>query len=249
VWPDNWKEWTISIFLVSVTVLSIYMVISTGAFSTVRADRTASVNVVDDTNGGLVLRPYDGPNGHPSGGDPAYARTSSNGQIELNTAGGFGGLSNSGVNLNSNTDIENVFVIANRGDREVAVSVETHDDIASGENGEYANEEDDAVMFYHTHDDGRARTPETPLNDIKPEGSKFTYESNEYTITEEEVELDPGESITVSMRIDTSVDSVAGDANRGDDLLDSITVIADASVVDDPNTEVGDNDGTSPDGD
>jgi len=238
VWPDNWKEWTASLLLISVTLISVYVVIATGALTALTTERTVNVGIAGDARGILQLQPYDGPNGHPADGDPAYARINSNGQLELNMAGDFGSVWGNGVNINANTDIENVFTITNQGRQPVAVRLRKHDDLTTGENGEYANGEADAVLFYHTCDDGDPNTPETPLSAIKPRGSNYRYGADEFSLTAEDVELDPGESITVSMRIDTSVPSVANDNNVGDDLLDSITVIADSSATSEPNTDV-----------
>lgn len=249
IWPDNWKEWAVSLVMVGIVAVSIAAVIATGAFTALTIERTANVAVAGDASATIALHPYDGPNGDPGGGEPTYARIGPDGQLELNTAGDFDGTWGKGVNLNANTDIENVFTITNEGSREVAVRLQPHDDLESGENGEDANGEADAVLFYHTRDDGLSGTPETPLEEVRPRGSTYRYEDDEYSFTAEEVELDPGERITVSLRIDTSAASVAADGNVGDDLVDSLVVVADTSITDEPNTEVGDNDGPGPDGD
>lgn len=253
IWPDNWKEWYLSLILVSAILALGYALITIGSPAALTYEGAVSVSVVGDSKGAIVLQPYEEPDdasgGVGRGDGPTYARTNRNGQLELNTIGTFTPVFGTAHEMNTNTDIENVFTITNQGNREVAIRLHKHDDLTTGENGEYANTEENTVMFYHTRDDGLRGTPETPLNDIKPAGSRFHYESDEFSITVQEVELDPGESITVSMRIDTSADTFARDNNRGDDLLDSVTVIADTSPVNDPNTEVGDNDGTNPMGD
>jgi hypothetical protein len=253
IWPDNWKEWFISLLLISITRISTYAAIATGAFTALTAERTVNVAIAGDERGIIALRPYDGPHGDPDGvgdGDePTYARINNNGQLEVSTTGGFDGREDTGVNLNANTDIENVFTISNQGNKEVAVRLRKRDDLITGENGDYMNGEANAVLFYHTRDDGLSGTPETPISSVNPDESVNHYEPNEFSLTKEEIELDPGESITVNMRIDTTVPSVANDNNPGDDLLDSITVIADASLTSEPNTEVGGNDGTDPEGD
>lgn len=253
IWPDNWKEWYISLILISAILALGFALITTAPPTGLTQEWTVSVSVAGDSKRVIALRPYDGPNGDPGGmdqgDDPAYARLNHHRQLELNTIGDFTPVFGTAHEINANTDIENVFTITNQGNQEVAISLHKRDDLATGENGEVANTEENAVMFYHTRDDGLSGTPETPLNDIKPAGSIHHYEPNEFSISAQEVELDPGESITISMRIDTSVHTVSKDNNRGDDLLDSITVIADTSATREPNTEIGDNDGNDPMGD
>jgi hypothetical protein len=104
---------------------AIGLVTASGAFTTVSAERTASVNVAGDESALLALEPADTSNGE------AYARTSS-GQLEINLANG----SAAGVNPDAKTSIASVFRITNQGTQKVSVTVE--DD---GDNP-------DAVTFY-----------------------------------------------------------------------------------------------------
>ena len=90
------------------------VVTGSGAFSSVTAERTVSVNVAGDADALLGLSVHDGPNG-------AYAQTS-NGQIEIlvdgtNTTG-------SGVNPNARTVIRDVFNVTNQGTQTVDVWIE-----------------------------------------------------------------------------------------------------------------------------
>ena len=107
---------------------AIGLVTASGAFTTVSAERTASVNVAGDSSALLALEPTDSSNGK------TYADIS-NGQLEINLANG----SASGVNPNANTTIASVFRITNQGTQEVNVTITD-----SGSSG-YS----DAVTFYN----------------------------------------------------------------------------------------------------
>ena len=93
---------------------AISLVTASGAFTTVSAERTATVNVAGDESALLALEPAAGPNGGE------YARIES-GELELNLAGY--NSSATGVNPNAVTDFDSVFVITNQGTQEVAVNI------------------------------------------------------------------------------------------------------------------------------
>jgi hypothetical protein len=105
---------------------AIGLVTASGAFTTVSAERTASVNVAGDADALLALEPADTPNGDE------YAGTS-NDQLEIELA-----TENAeGVNPNAVTEIDSVFRITNQGSQEVNVSISD-----SGDNS-------DAVTFHN----------------------------------------------------------------------------------------------------
>jgi hypothetical protein len=107
---------------------AIGLVTASGAFTTVSAERTASVNVAGDANALLALEPADTPNGDE------YAGTS-NDQLEIELA-----TENAeGVNPNAVTEIDSVFRITNQGSQEVNVSIS---DSSSSDNS-------DAVTFHN----------------------------------------------------------------------------------------------------
>ena len=105
---------------------AISLITATGAFSTVTATRTATVNVAGDSGALLAMQPHPGPNGYGSdnGGTMAdsngYAQIT-NDQLEVNLAGYNSEAT--GVNPNAVTDIESVFIITNQGTQAVVVGV------------------------------------------------------------------------------------------------------------------------------
>jgi hypothetical protein len=115
VWPDNWKEWIVSILLVTITLVSLTAALMTGAFSALTADRTATVSTTGDADALLALQPE----------NEAYARLEE-GTLEVAIDGSFGTETDGeGVNPDALTQIEDVFRITNRGSFEVAVWITT----------------------------------------------------------------------------------------------------------------------------
>ena len=159
---------------------AIGLVTASGAFTTVSAERTASVNVAGDANALLALDPTSGPNGQ------TYADVS-NGQLELDLANG----SAAGVNPNAKTTVTSVFRITNQGTQKVSVKISD-----SGDNS-------DAVTFYNSTDAKRT------------DGG----------LESSEAALAPGESIVVSIEIDTTTAGVSAN----DNLIDEITITAEAA--------------------
>jgi hypothetical protein len=153
---------------------AISLVTASGAFTTVSAERTATVNVAGDESALLALEPAPGSNGDE------YARIEG-GELELNLAGY--NSSATGVNPNAVTDFDSVFVITNQGTQEVAVNIT--------DSGDY----DDSVTFYN--------------------GSDTLESGNEI--------LSPGESVVVSIKVDTT--GVSGEP----DLINEITISAEAT--------------------
>ena len=87
--------------------------LGTGAFTSVQADRSLSVNVAGDSDAFLRLMPSDGPNGR-------YAEITNN-TLELNFDDEAQGVGGSGLNDQARTIIRNVFEIRNSGTQSVYV--------------------------------------------------------------------------------------------------------------------------------
>jgi len=106
---------------------AVVLVTATGAFTSVSAERTATVNVADDSEALLAMEPADacGGVGEANG---EYARQSG-GQLEviLNSSSGADGV---GVNQNAVTAADCVFNVTNQGTQPVDVEV-----IASASDG------------------------------------------------------------------------------------------------------------------
>jgi hypothetical protein len=163
--------------------VAVGLLTGTGAFSSVSAERTVSVNVAGDASALLALEPHQS----SANGAGGYASTTSNGEIEIN----FDGVSASGVNLNARTVLDRVFNVTNQGTQSV--------DLWIAETGANTT----AVTFYEGTVGGGTAIP--------------TSQSS--TVT-----LSPGESIEVSIEVDTQGTSDAA----GDQLLSSVTVHAEA---------------------
>lgn len=91
--------------------LALTLVVATGAFTSVTATRTVSVEVAGDDAALLQLTPHDGPNGD-------FAALV-DGQLELS----FEGVPSDGVNQNATTTVADVFNVTNQGTQPVNVTI------------------------------------------------------------------------------------------------------------------------------
>jgi hypothetical protein len=135
VWPDNWKEWVVSILLVAITLVSLSAALTTGAFSALIADRTATVSTTGDADALLALQPE----------NEAYARVEE-GTLTVAIDGSFDAETGEGVNANALTQVEDVFRITNQGSFEIEVWITT--------SGRHTG----TVMFYDGPPDDESRT-------------------------------------------------------------------------------------------
>ncbi|MFB6148561.1 MAG: DUF1102 domain-containing protein [Halobacteriales archaeon] len=94
------------LFALLAVFAAIGVITGTGAFTTVSAERTATVSVAGDSSALLQLQASSGPNG-------GYA-TETAGQLEIDL---------SGVNIDARTTADNVFNITNQGTQNVTVYI------------------------------------------------------------------------------------------------------------------------------
>ena len=168
------------------------MVVSTGAFDTVAAERTTDVSVVGDSQAVVQLVPYTG-----AGGQQSQLASVVDGTLQI------------ALNVDAAVDARNVFNVTNHGTQPVAVwivDVDHPGDVAGG-----TDRNDTAAVTFYNPDVGGASSTENGLPSV--EGR------------ENAVELGVGETLTVSLYVDTtSVDD--GEV----DVLDEMLVYADADV-------------------
>jgi hypothetical protein len=91
-------------------------IIGTGAFTSVSANRSVSIEVADDADAFLSMKPSPGPNS-------SYAAVK-DGQLALRLDGTNGTPTGDGVNDDAVTRIEDIFRIRNQGTQEVFVFIE-----------------------------------------------------------------------------------------------------------------------------
>lgn len=92
--------------------------VGSGAFSTVEADRAASVETTADSEAYLRLEPADGPNG-------TYAKKDRQGRLEININGNQD-VEGHGVNPKATTTMDDVFVVENQGTQPVDFWLKGH---------------------------------------------------------------------------------------------------------------------------
>ena len=178
--------------------------IGTGAFTSVSADRSVDVNVAGDAAAYLRLEGTGGNNSE-------YVTDDGNGgQLEIDltdTNDNFGTEDPNGVNPDAVTQIDDLFVIQNQGTQEVDVGLTKSDP--------NNNSNESLVTFYATNLDA---------------GSSFDrYSSggtgNTVALGSTDATLGTGDSVTVSVEIDTEGSTVS----PGTQILDSVTINGDAN--------------------
>jgi hypothetical protein len=97
--------------------------VGTGAFTSVSADRSVSVQVADDADAFLAMTPSNGPNGD-------YA-SSNDGELVVQLNGSDGTPSGSGVNDDAVTKIKDVFRMRNQGTQRIYVYIEDSSDLVT----------------------------------------------------------------------------------------------------------------------
>jgi len=202
---------------------AIGLVTATGAFTTVSAERTATVGVAGDDNALLALDEGVASDGGVSANADDYIDTE-NGQLQIDLAGSDAGAS--GINLRADTDVKNLFTISNQGTQPVAVYVTPEDDEGNG----------DADNVYFYTDSFQSESGNNALPDLGPEVDGHegaSGPSNEViTGSGNAVVLEPGETIEVSMYVDLMQSDGSAVSISGGDVLDTVTITADADAVD-----------------
>jgi len=99
-------------------LLAAIVVMSTGAFTSVTADREATIEVADDANALLALEPTETANG-------AYAYQNGD-KLKID----FSDVLGAGVNVDAVTTIDEVFTITNNGTQAVNITIEWSGDNA-----------------------------------------------------------------------------------------------------------------------
>ena len=181
----------------------------TGAFTSVEASRSVSVNVADDSSALLSLDAVSEDN--DPNANSAYADESGNTisiDVSDNNDTGFGGTDPNGLNPDSTTRIFDIFTVKNQGTQAVAVYVDPDDGVSlsSSSNNNtissgavsdgivYENGDDDTVYVDPQATDRPNGDFESPIKGVGgeislthlydsdfPESTKY-YELNEYTL-------------------------------------------------------------------
>lgn len=168
--------------------------------------------MASDANAFLTLRPADGPNGE-------YA-VLNNGQLELQLNRNNSDVSGNGVLSDALTQILNVFVIENQGTQEVGVRLD-RSKLAG-----------DALTFVIPTSEVKAKS-----NGNKPEVefgagygiTKVNLQGSDIIV--ESIDIGPGESVAVGLRIDSRDSDPRDSDGEGSDLLSPGTEIRGSITV------------------
>lgn len=201
--------------------------LGTGAFTSVQADRSITVETAGDADAFLALEPTSEPNGE-------YAETTGD---TLEVAIGEDGP---GVNLNAITHVDRVFRITNRGTQAVVLYFEetSSDNTSAVDVGTRTDQlrTDSVPEDGQPTSNGIVDTRVADISDPSPPDSGAGY-------GDIGVLLGVGDALDVGFYIDTSDDnlndglseSAESDVAAGDRLLDGVVVYADAGAANDDN--------------
>lgn len=98
--------------LAAIFLFAFVIIVSTGAFSGVSADRYAHITVSGDATALLALAPFPGPNGK-------YVHYDDDGSLYIEIAG----PDSAGININSQCVCPNLFTITNNGTQDVTLTL------------------------------------------------------------------------------------------------------------------------------
>jgi len=193
---------------------AIGLVAASGAFTSVSAERTADVQVSDDANALLAIS------------DATSGATAQTGDDYFSTNNGEAELQFQNINLNAGTEVDSVFTVTNQGSQTVTVWI-TKTGANSG-----------AVAF--GVDSNKLDSASADISSDITDQDRTSIAGTDLS-SATAVALDPGESMTIGLYIDTT-DGVPTDGlgassslslSGGDGLLSSITINADADASED----------------
>ena len=218
---------------------------ATGAFTTVEAERTADVDVAGDANALLAITPAE----DPANSSFIQQSNTNNQAFEIVLNGNDGNAD--GLNTNSTTAAQNIFNITNNGEEDVDVWINTEggaqedngnvnttfyiDDskVSSDDTGQVTPTEADGVdpvligqridEFNALVDDtGDQNSADVVISEDEAPGN--VGESPKQSGTA--VNINPGQTVTVSMAIEIESDANV-DLNSGNDpILNETTILA-----------------------
>jgi len=147
--------------------------VGTGAFSSIEAERTVSVETTDDSDANLAFYAYE----EFEGDEEDYVTEGEDGTIEFNFEN---------VNRDAVTTFEDLFVVQNNGSQSVQIRVAND----PGEPGE------DPIWGSGVGTDG-------PVDIKHPDGGSIVGGNFQQTRPDGSIELDTGDSLVLTVEIDT----------------------------------------------
>ncbi|TKX73066.1 hypothetical protein EXE40_01715 [Halorubrum sp. GN11GM_10-3_MGM] len=184
--------------------------LGTGAFTTVEAERTVTVETAGDADAFLGITPF------PDSANADYVTAPADGTVEIDITGEGTDAPGEGVNRNAITEVDRLLEVTNNGTQSVAV----------GFNNQYAIENDDygdppGGWGYAVNDDESAVTViwasplpsdmEKSLEEVRPDlvSTGFTGSTLVDGRIDDEVDkkedrtINPGESLHIGAVVDT----------------------------------------------
>jgi len=215
---------------------------ATGAFTTVEAERTADVDVAGDANALLAIQPAE----DPANSSFIQQSDTSNQAFEIVLEGNDGEAN--GLNTNSTTTAENIFNITNNGEEDVDVWINT-------EGGAQEDNDNINTTFYiddrKVGSSGQVNTTGTNTEAVTIDeritefnalvDDKGSQDNSDIVISESRspdsvgesptdsgiaVNINPGQTVTVSMAIEIESDASVDLNSDNDPILNETTILA-----------------------
>ncbi|MFB6211625.1 MAG: hypothetical protein ABEI76_08820, partial [Halobacteriales archaeon] len=192
---------------------AIGVITGTGAFTTVTAERTATVGVSGDSAALLGIT-----------GLSSEATQNSNGVLQLNLP--------DNINPNAATEWDRVFKITNNGQNAVTINITVEDD------SDLNNDQDRSEAVEFAINANNVSDGTKNVGDAADAISDDYKTGKQISVTENTVRLASGQSIYVGMYIDTSDGDPANGLNtnsatyvgKDEDVMDSIRITAESNI-------------------
>ena len=161
--------------------------VGTGAFDTVEAERSVTVETAEDANAFLALEPAERGDETDDASDNAFVEQNDDGLLEI-TFGDDDGAAGGGLNLNARTMFEELFVIRNQGTQTVnnlVLDFVEDDPLADTVTLQYVIEGDGGTVE-------TTRNPGHPEADLNPQlgpGDEITV-GFEFDLIDEDIDVD-----------------------------------------------------------
>jgi len=192
--------------------------VSTGAFTSVEADRSVDVEVAGDSSAYLGLRKAADESSDPGANSDAYVDTTG-AEVSFDFSSSNGAVGGNGFNPNAITEVDNLIEVQNQGTQSAFLSVDTANLDLSDGSGNQAG-----VGLAVVADEGASSN----LNDNIAFDSSSTSNPDGGSIADPTADsaylLDQGESVHLDLTVDTTTFDDANVSTSG-----NITFVADQS--------------------
>lgn len=210
------------------------VLIGTGAFTTIEAERTVSVETAGDADALLGIAPFDGSE------NDDYVNAPDDGTVEINITEQGTSASGAGVNKNAITAIDRLLQVTNNGTQDIVVGFNAvdqgdygEDELPGGWGYAVSTDEDAAVVIWASP---LPSDMTKSLEKIRPDLTSTGFDGTSLVDGRIDDEVDnkadrtiaPGEQLHIGAIVDTRESTVEGNPIP-EELTDAITLLAEST--------------------